>query len=103
MAAGRISGVKRFDVLIDIWAKFVQKRRDWKLEIYGDGEKADVDALKAKIEALRINDFVEIKGSINTIKDKMNAYRIICNDIIYGMLSYGVIRSTILRFANRFF
>ncbi len=74
MAAGRISGVKRFDVLIDIWAQFIEKEKDWKLEIYGDGEKEDVDFLKQKIESLKLSDYVEIKGSTNTIQDKMRSY-----------------------------
>ncbi len=74
MAAGRISGVKRFDVLIDIWSKFIDHKKDWKLEIYGDGEQQDVDMLKQKIESLQLSDYVQLKGSTNTITEKMSSY-----------------------------
>ncbi len=74
MAAGRISDVKRFDVLIDIWGKFMQKNKDWKLEIYGDGEEAYVERLNQKIKSLGIEKHVEIKKSINTIREKMSSY-----------------------------
>ncbi len=74
MAAGRISEVKRFDILIDIWSEYIKKKQDWKLEIYGDGDDEYVAGLKQKIIALNLSNYVEIKASINTIKDKMNTY-----------------------------
>tara|TARA_R110001583_G_scaffold105519_6_gene253450 strand:- start:662 stop:1768 length:1107 start_codon:yes stop_codon:yes gene_type:complete len=72
MAAGRISQVKRFDTLIDIWSVFVRKNKDWKLEIYGDGEKDYVDDLKKKIIDLNLSNYIKIKPAINSIKNKMN-------------------------------
>jgi glycosyltransferase involved in cell wall biosynthesis len=71
MAAGRMSQVKRFDVLIDLWSDFVKLKKDWKLEIYGDGDSDYVAALNKKIESLHLSEFIEIKKSTNQLKDKM--------------------------------
>src|SRR5690606_36796356 len=49
MAAGRISPVKRFDILLNIWAEFKILDSTWKLEIYGDGLKTDINAIKDQI------------------------------------------------------
>src|SRR5690606_26531777 len=52
IAAGRISPVKRFDILLDIWAEFKKQDSTWKLEIYGEGMKEDVDFLKNQMVSL---------------------------------------------------
>lgn len=39
LAAGRYSHQKNFEELIHIWSKLAPKFPDWKLSIYGDGEK----------------------------------------------------------------
>lgn len=71
MAAGRISEVKRFDVLIDIWAEFVTQNKDWKLEIYGEGDLHYVNKLNKKIERLEVTEYIKIKESIPNLKEKM--------------------------------
>ncbi|WP_067149401.1 glycosyltransferase [Pseudotamlana agarivorans] len=71
MAAGRLSEVKRFDTLIDIWSAFVKDNNDWILEIYGNGEKNYVEVLNKKILDLGITNSVKIKPSTNAIKTKM--------------------------------
>jgi len=72
IAAGRISQVKGFNAMIDIWAEFVKYKKDWKLEIYGSAEDPNYyKLLKKKINTLGINEYVEIKGSTNKIEDIM--------------------------------
>lgn len=74
MAAGRISEVKRFDKLIDLWEKFSRKNNEWKLEIYGEGEKKYVNSLRQRIKDLKLSDHIEIKKSTDKIKDTMRSY-----------------------------
>tara|TARA_R110000868_G_scaffold317430_4_gene578273 strand:- start:3516 stop:4622 length:1107 start_codon:yes stop_codon:yes gene_type:complete len=71
MAAGRITPVKRFDVLIDIWSVFVKQNKDWQLVIYGDGEESYVNFLKEKTEVLHISANVTFMGSVKNIQAKM--------------------------------
>ncbi|WP_329122302.1 glycosyltransferase family 4 protein [Streptomyces sp. NBC_01353] len=53
VAAGRLTRVKRYDVLIDAFAEVTAARPDWKLRIYGTGDA--VDDMKATL-ARRIKD-----------------------------------------------
>ncbi|MFD7325151.1 glycosyltransferase family 4 protein [Streptomyces sp. NPDC059875] len=53
VAAGRLTRVKRYDVLIDAFAEVAAARSDWKLRIYGTGDA--VDDMKAAL-ARRIKD-----------------------------------------------
>jgi len=71
IAAGRISEVKRFDVLIDIWGRFSELDNKWKLEIYGDGEEEYLHFLNKKIKDLGLGERIEIKGATSTLKEKM--------------------------------
>lgn len=71
IAAGRISPVKRFDVLLEIWAKFKELDNIWCLEIYGDGPKNDVEQLKNLIVKLGLGDSVQIIKPINNLPEVM--------------------------------
>lgn len=71
IAAGRISPVKRFDILLDIWAEFKKQDSTWKLEIYGEGMKEDVDSLKNQMVSLGISDSVKILDSVNNLPEIM--------------------------------
>jgi glycosyltransferase involved in cell wall biosynthesis len=53
VAAGRLTRVKRYDVLIDAFAEVAAARPDWKLRIYGTGDA--VDNMKPEL-ARRIKD-----------------------------------------------
>src|SRR5690606_35737665 len=72
MAAGRISPVKRFDILLNIWAEFKKLDSSWKLEIYGDGLKTDINALKDQIISLGINNSVKIMDPVTNLPEIMS-------------------------------
>lgn len=61
VAAGRLVKVKGYDRLLDVFAKVVEKRPDWKLRIYGDGTEAD--KLSRRARALRLHNNVAFMGS----------------------------------------
>ncbi|MFF3711599.1 glycosyltransferase family 4 protein [Streptomyces phaeochromogenes] len=60
VAAGRLMPVKRYDLLIEAFAKVVAVRPEWQLRIYGQGpERA---TLRAAVDAHRLNDHVFLMG-----------------------------------------
>ncbi|MEU9900299.1 glycosyltransferase family 4 protein [Streptomyces phaeochromogenes] len=60
VAAGRLMPVKRYDLLIEAFAKVVAVRPEWRLRIYGQGpERA---TLRAAVDAHRLNDHVFLMG-----------------------------------------
>ena len=71
IAAGRISQVKRFDHLIEIWSEFTRQDNIWTLEIYGDGDEKTVGALHELIEKNNIKDRVHIKKPTNELTTLM--------------------------------
>ncbi|MFI9079299.1 glycosyltransferase family 4 protein [Streptomyces sioyaensis] len=66
VAAGRLTRVKRYDVLIRAFAQVVAARPDWRLRIYGGGtEKA---ALRALIDELGLYNHVFLMGPANPLE-----------------------------------
>ncbi len=69
-AVGRLHRAKGFDILIETFATVVEKRPNWQLHIYGDGEE------RAKLESLvrqhNLDESVMIKGFASDIA---KAYR----------------------------
>lgn len=72
MAAGRLTTVKRIDLMVEIWAKFTKLNKEWKLHIYGDGEASYVEMLKKKIAAFGISDRIELIGAVDNIQELMS-------------------------------
>lgn len=68
ISVGRLSFQKGYDELIDIWVKVKEKNPDWILEIYGWGEEKDF--LRKKIEMLKLEDSIYLKGVFKNIKEK---------------------------------
>lgn len=58
LAIGRLSKVKGFDKLIDVWQIVNQKHSDWNLKICGEGE--EYEYLQEKINSLGLNESVVI-------------------------------------------
>ncbi len=71
IAAGRIAPVKGYDILIDIWSLVNHKLNNWELHIYGDGEQDYFKSLQNKIDNLKLNSSLKLKGATNNIKSKM--------------------------------
>jgi glycosyltransferase involved in cell wall biosynthesis len=66
VAAGRLMPVKRYDLLIEAFARVVAVRPEWRLRIYGQGpERA---ALRAAVDAHRLNDHVFLMGAHPTME-----------------------------------
>ncbi|UJV41180.1 glycosyltransferase [Streptomyces sp. AMCC400023] len=66
VAAGRLFPVKRYDLLVEAFAKVVAERPEWRLRIYGKGpERAN---LRAAIDTLGLNDHVFLMGPSATLE-----------------------------------
>ncbi|EKX63846.1 glycosyltransferase family 4 protein [Streptomyces ipomoeae] len=66
VAAGRLFPVKRYDLLIEAFAKVATERPEWRLRIYGQGpERA---ALRTAIDRLGLNDHVFLMGPHATLE-----------------------------------
>ncbi|PBC81595.1 Glycosyltransferase involved in cell wall bisynthesis [Streptomyces sp. 2224.1] len=66
VAAGRLTRVKRYDVLIRAFAHVVAERPDWRLRIYGGG--AEKAALRALIDELGLYNHVFLMGPANPLE-----------------------------------
>ncbi|MEC4019587.1 glycosyltransferase family 4 protein [Streptomyces sp. H27-D2] len=66
VAAGRLAPVKRYDLLIQAFAKVVAERPDWRLRIYGGGtERAK---LRALIDELDLYNHVFLMGPAHPLE-----------------------------------
>ncbi|MGW7433887.1 glycosyltransferase family 4 protein [Streptomyces sp. NPDC054861] len=70
VAAGRLTPVKRYDVLIDAFAEVAAARPDWRLRIYGTGDAADnlKKTLARQIERLGLGENVFLMGTANPME-----------------------------------
>ncbi|SPF05005.1 glycosyltransferase family 4 protein [Streptomyces sp. MA5143a] len=66
VAAGRLVPVKRYDLLVEAFAKVVAERPEWRLRIHGQGpERAN---LRAAVAAHGLNDHVFLMGPHTTLE-----------------------------------
>ncbi|MET9802701.1 glycosyltransferase family 4 protein [Streptomyces sp. NPDC006368] len=70
VAAGRLTRVKRYDLLVEAFAKVVAARPDWRLRIYGSGDATgnEKNALRALIEERGLHDHVLLMGPANPLE-----------------------------------
>ncbi|WP_327176536.1 glycosyltransferase family 4 protein [Streptomyces sp. NBC_01335] len=61
VAAGRLVRVKRYDLLIEAFAKVAAERPDWQLRIYGRGEEHD--RLRRLVDELALHNNVFLMGA----------------------------------------
>lgn len=66
VAAGRLVGSKRYDVLIRAWPKIAAQHPDWQLRVYGGGEKNA--ELRALVGELGLHNRVLMLGSYSPIE-----------------------------------
>ena len=62
IAVGRLSWVKGFDRLIDLFARIHPDFPDWKLKIVGSGD--DYDTLQSKIKASDASSYITLTGKL---------------------------------------
>ncbi|QDY76066.1 glycosyltransferase [Streptomyces qinzhouensis] len=70
VAAGRLTRVKRFDLLVEAFAKVVAARPDWRLRIYGGGDATgDEHAALTRLIADRdLGDHVFLMGNVHPLE-----------------------------------
>ncbi|MFF3555457.1 glycosyltransferase [Streptomyces tsukubensis] len=70
VAAGRLTRVKRFDVLVEAFAKVVAARPDWRLRIYGGGDATGDEhaALTELIAARDLTGHVFLMGNVHPLE-----------------------------------
>ncbi|MCS0638319.1 glycosyltransferase family 4 protein [Streptomyces sp. LP05-1] len=70
VAAGRLTSVKRYDLLIEAFAKVVAARPDWRLRVYGSGDATgnEKSALRALIEERGLHNHVFLMGPANPLE-----------------------------------
>ncbi|MFI2373228.1 glycosyltransferase family 4 protein [Streptomyces sp. NPDC018833] len=70
VAAGRLTRVKRYDVLIEAFAQVVAVRADWRLRIYGSGDATgnEKEALRALIDKRGLQNHVFLMGTANPLE-----------------------------------
>ncbi|MGW7368672.1 glycosyltransferase family 4 protein [Streptomyces sp. NPDC054841] len=70
IAAGRLTKVKRYDLLVKAFSKVVAARPDWRLRIYGSGDATgnERNALLALIEQRGLHNHVFLMGPANPLE-----------------------------------
>jgi glycosyltransferase involved in cell wall biosynthesis len=70
VAAGRLTRVKRYDLLIKAFSKVVAARPDWRLRIYGSGDATgnERNALRTLIEERGLHNHVLLMGPANPLE-----------------------------------
>lgn len=70
VAAGRLTSVKRYDLLIRAFAQVVAVRPDWRLRIYGAGDATGNErgALLTLIEERGLGGHVRLMGTVNPLE-----------------------------------
>src|SRR5690606_32254519 len=76
LAVGRLTHVKGFDVLLEVWIQVNKAMPEWKLKIVGEGE--DREKLSNFILNNNLTSSVELVGNTNNIKDYYEQAEILC-------------------------
>ncbi|MFK4182596.1 glycosyltransferase family 4 protein [Streptomyces sparsogenes] len=66
VAAGRLIPVKRYDLLVEAWAKVAAKHPDWRLRIYGRGPQQPV--LRRRVDELGLAEHITLMGAHSPIE-----------------------------------
>lgn len=77
LAVGRLTKVKRYDLLIEAFARIAPRLPDWRVVLYGEGdERAN---LQARIAALGLADRISLPGTTNQIAAHYNQAALLCH------------------------
>ena len=69
ISVGRLTEQKGYNYLIDAWAIIKNKKSDWILEIYGEGDL--YNELFQQIKDCRLENHVFLRGRTNQVQEKM--------------------------------
>lgn len=92
IAVGRLDAQKRFDRLIDIWARIAKSYPDWHLNIYGQG--TDRDKLQKQIENCGCKECIILHEPDLNIKQKYLESSIFCMTSAYEGLPMTLLEAT---------
>ncbi|KEY18782.1 glycosyltransferase family 4 protein [Kaistella antarctica] len=76
IAAGRISPVKAFDQLIEVWSLVNKDFPDWQLHFYGQDYLDTQKKLEELVKKLQLQAVVQFKGSVDNLTETMTNYSI---------------------------
>lgn len=77
LAVGRLTKVKRYDLLIEAFARIAQHLPDWRVVLYGEGgERA---GLQARIAALGLADRITLPGTTYEIAAQYDQAALLCH------------------------
>lgn len=83
IAVGRYYQEKGFDLLLDAWSKIYQRYPEWRLEIFGDGDKENYEAIRDKLGIPASNCI--LNGRTNEIeKEYLNSSIYVCSSRFEG-------------------
>lgn len=77
IGVGRLTAIKRYDILIAAWAQISTAHPDWRLTLYGEGPEAA--ALQAQIDRLGLASSVTLAGVSTDIMDIYTQAAILCH------------------------
>ena len=69
VTAGRLTAQKGYDRLLPVWAKVVEQRPDWRLEIYGSGPNEK--KLRRQLKKLGLEGSAELMGRTDVLFERM--------------------------------
>ncbi|MFE7134277.1 glycosyltransferase [Streptomyces sp. NPDC057638] len=72
VAAGRLTRVKRYDVLVDAFAEVAAVRPEWQLRIYGGGDATGNEhaALTERIADLQMDKHITLMGTVGRMEEE---------------------------------
>lgn len=77
LAVGRLTGVKRLDLLVAAWARIEPEFPDWRVSIYGEGP--DRPALTAQIAAAGLQDRITFCGLTTDLGPVYDSASLLCH------------------------
>lgn len=92
IAVGRLDAQKRFDRLIDIWARITKMYPDWHLNIYGQG--TDRNKLQKQIENCDCKECITLHEPDPNIKHRYLESSIFCMTSAYEGLPMTLLEAT---------
>lgn len=81
LAIGRLTDIKRFDLLIAAWGKIHARFPDWRIEIYGEGPQQP--ALATQISKLGLDQSLQLCGVTDALGPVYDRARLLCHPAVF--------------------